>query len=250
MNGPATSILLQNEHAWPLRIIGVIPDKDGCRQPIDSVAHAYRVRSKLLVAVQRDARTLPRLTRARTRCKVLLKSLPPSLRTIVCLATLPGRPPDELVRRPPHRIVAQQPVAAGNRPAGPNPGLVEAGRRHHRVVLVALPMVNLHVPSDEIGALNARVGACEQLQPGTADKGPHEPADGLGLTAQAGASSGRGGIAERLAGRAARACVLGSTIPSRGAADLMDTYLWIPLAVAPERRAPPYGAIGRLRKAT
>jgi hypothetical protein len=52
MNGLTVSILFENQHAWPLRIVRVILNNNGRPQPIDDVTHAYRVSGKLLVAVK------------------------------------------------------------------------------------------------------------------------------------------------------------------------------------------------------
>jgi len=59
MNRPTVSILLQNQRAWPLRIVGVILDNNGGPQPIDDIMDAYGVRGELVVAVERDTYFTP-----------------------------------------------------------------------------------------------------------------------------------------------------------------------------------------------
>jgi len=59
MNRPTVSILLQNQRAWPLRIVGVILDNNGGPQPIDDIMDAYGVRGERVVAVERDPHVTP-----------------------------------------------------------------------------------------------------------------------------------------------------------------------------------------------
>lgn len=59
MNRATLSIYLQNKHAWPLRIVGVILDNHRYSQTTDRIAHADRVRGKLIIAVKRHAYFTP-----------------------------------------------------------------------------------------------------------------------------------------------------------------------------------------------
>lgn len=52
MNRLTGSILLQNQDAWPLWVVGVILDHNGSFQPVNDIAHVDTVRGELLVAVE------------------------------------------------------------------------------------------------------------------------------------------------------------------------------------------------------
>jgi hypothetical protein len=52
MNRLIGSILLQNQDAWPLRIVGVILDHNGHFQSVNDIAHVDTVRGELLVPME------------------------------------------------------------------------------------------------------------------------------------------------------------------------------------------------------
>jgi hypothetical protein len=52
MNRLIGSILLQNQDAWPLRVVGVVLHHHGRVQSVDDVVHAYAVCGEFLIAVE------------------------------------------------------------------------------------------------------------------------------------------------------------------------------------------------------
>ena len=52
VNRLASSIVLEDEHAWPFRIVGVILDNSGGPQSGHDVVHLYAVGDQLFIAVQ------------------------------------------------------------------------------------------------------------------------------------------------------------------------------------------------------
>src|SRR5437762_1628265 len=64
MNWLTGSIVLQNEHAWPLRVRGVILDHHCSVQSVDDIDHVDAVAGEFLVAVQRYTHFAPCRERA------------------------------------------------------------------------------------------------------------------------------------------------------------------------------------------